>query len=60
VLEALEHPCIARLYECFSAYKTEFLAMEFCQGETLGQRIAVDGALSEAVVRGLLAQLQAR
>ena len=57
VLQSLDHPYIARLYECFSAYKTEFLAMEFCRGQTLGQTIDADGALSEDVVRRLLGQL---
>jgi serine/threonine-protein kinase len=57
VLETLEHPSIARLYECFSAYKTEFLAMEFCEGRTLSQVIAARGALPEESVRPLVGQL---
>jgi CRP-like cAMP-binding protein len=57
ILETLEHPSIARLHECFSAYKTEFLAMEFCQGRTLSQVIAARGALREDLVRGLIGQL---
>ena len=57
ILETLEHPSVARLYECFSAYKTEFLAMEFCQGPTLRQMIAARGPLKEDVVRPMLGQL---
>jgi CRP-like cAMP-binding protein len=57
VLETLEHPSLARLYECFSAYKTEFLAMEFCEGQTLTQILAARGPLKEDVVRPMLGQL---
>jgi serine/threonine protein kinase len=57
ILETLEHPSLARLYECFSAYKTEFLAMEFCQGQTLSQVMAARGPLKEDVVRPMLGQL---
>jgi hypothetical protein len=57
VLKTLDHPSLARLYDRFSAYKTEFLAMEFCQGLTLAQVIASRGRLSEPAVRGMLGQL---
>jgi predicted Ser/Thr protein kinase len=57
VLETLEHPSLARLYECFAAYKTEFLAMEFCPGQTLSQTITLGGPLREPVVRRMLGQL---
>ena len=57
ILGTLEHPSVARLYECFPAYKTEFLAMEFCHGPTLRQVIATRGPLKEAVVRPMLGQL---
>jgi serine/threonine-protein kinase len=57
ILETLEHPSLARLYECFSAYKTEFLAMEFCQGQTLAQMIAARGRLQEGLVRPMLGQM---
>jgi predicted Ser/Thr protein kinase len=56
-LETLEHPSVARLYEHFSAYKTEFLAMEFCPGKTLGQVIAARGPLKEDLVRRMVGQL---
>jgi serine/threonine protein kinase len=57
ILETLEHPSVARLYERFSAYKTEFLAMEYCQGPTLSQLIAARGRLKEDEVRPMLGQL---
>ena len=57
ILKTLEHPSLARLYDRFSAYKTEFLAMEFCPGLTLAQVIASRGSLSEHAVRGILGQL---
>jgi CRP-like cAMP-binding protein len=57
ILATLDHPSLARLYECFSAYKTEFLAMEFCPGPALNQVIASRGPLGEETVRRLLGQL---
>ncbi len=59
ILETLDHPSLARLYARFSAYKTEFLAMEFCAGRTLADVIARRGALPEDVVRPLVGQLAA-
>jgi CRP-like cAMP-binding protein len=57
ILATLEHPSVARLYGSFSAYKTEFLAMEFCQGQMLNRAIAARGPLREALVRNMLGQL---
>jgi CRP-like cAMP-binding protein len=57
ILETLEHPSLARLYETFSAYKTEFLAMEFCEGQTLTQIVSARGPLKEDMVRPILGQL---
>ena len=57
ILKTLEHPSLARLYECFSAYKTEFLAMEFCRGQTLSEMIAARGPMKEELVRPMLGQL---
>jgi Protein kinase domain/Cyclic nucleotide-binding domain len=56
-LKTLNHPSIARLYDYFPAYKTEFLAMEFCEGSTLSEIIASRGPLDERVVRNLLGHL---
>ena len=57
ILKTLDHPSLSRLYECFSAYKTEFLAMEFCPGPTLRHMMAAHGALKEDLVRPMLGQL---
>jgi CRP-like cAMP-binding protein/predicted Ser/Thr protein kinase len=57
ILASLDHPSLARVYESFSAYKTEFLAMEYCQGQTLSQLISARGPLLEELVRRLLGQL---
>ena len=57
ILMSLAHPTIAGIYERFSAYRTHFLAMEFCEGTTLKQRIAIRGTLDEAVVRRVVGQL---
>ena len=59
VLKTLRHPCIARLHDCFSAYKTEFLAMEFCHGSTLRDVVGRRGRLDETVVRPIIGQLAA-
>jgi hypothetical protein len=57
LLRTLDHPSLARVYEHFSAYKTEFLAMEFCFGSSLEQTLADRGPLPESFVRPLLGQL---
>ena len=44
-LEALHHEVIASLYDRFSAYKTQFLVMEFCKGRVLKQVFSAHGAL---------------
>jgi tRNA A-37 threonylcarbamoyl transferase component Bud32 len=59
ILKTLDHPSVARLYDCFSAYRTEFLAMEFCEGQTLSRLIAARGPLPEDLVRCILGQLAA-
>jgi serine/threonine-protein kinase len=57
ILKTLHHASLAQLYEYFSAYKTQFLAMEFCDGSTLSAVLAGRGALPEGVVRPMLGQL---
>ena len=56
-LEHLSHKSIARLYEHFSAYGTQFLVMEYCEGPTLAQVFAESGPLDESVVRPIVGQL---
>jgi CRP-like cAMP-binding protein len=57
ILDTLDHPSLARLYGRFSAFKTEFLAMEFCHGRTLSETIGARGPLSEELVRRVVGQL---
>jgi tRNA A-37 threonylcarbamoyl transferase component Bud32 len=59
LLKTLQHPALARLYDRFSAYKTEFLAIEFCDGQPLNQLLATSGRLTERNVRRLVGQLAA-
>jgi len=54
-LRVLEHRSIARIREIFSAFKTRFIAMEFCDGADLGD----SGLHDEAETRRILAQLAA-
>jgi hypothetical protein len=56
-LETFEHDSIPRQHECFTAYRTQFLAMEFCAGSTLGEVIASRGALDESAVRKIIGQV---
>ena len=57
ILKTLQHPSLAQLYEYFSAYKTEFLAMEFCHGTALNQVLAARRPIAEPIVRRMLGQL---
>jgi CRP-like cAMP-binding protein len=57
VLRSFQHPSIARLYDHFAAYQTEFLVMEFCEGLTLDQRMASHGPFPETLVRSIVGQL---
>jgi CRP-like cAMP-binding protein len=57
VLQTFDHPMLSHVYECFPAYKTEFLAMEFCEGSTLAEVLATRGTLPEREVRALVGQL---
>lgn len=56
-LRSFQHPSIARLYDHFAAYKTEFLVMEFCEGTTLDHRMASHGPFAEPLVRSIVGQL---
>lgn len=57
VLKSLKHESIARVYDFFPAYKTEFLVMEFCSGSTLTELISTRRLLDEPLVRSLIGQL---
>jgi serine/threonine protein kinase len=56
-LKSLHHDSIARLYECFGAYNTQFLVMEFCEGSSLNLLISRRQPLDEKVVRNIIGQL---
>ncbi len=56
-LASLRHDAIARLYECFAAYGTHFLVMEYCVGSTLKELISDGRCLDEDVVRKIIGQL---
>ncbi len=56
ICKRLAHPHIITIYERFSAFNTQFLAMEFCDGGTLADRLRT-GPPRETVVRRLAGQL---
>ena len=57
ILQTLDHVSIPRLYDCFAAYRTQFLAMEFCEGSTLQEIVSSRGPLDEPLVRRIVGQL---
>ena len=57
IVEPLAHENIARLRGHFPAFRTEFIVMEFCEGETLGDLLVRIGSFPESQVRLLLGQL---
>jgi CRP-like cAMP-binding protein len=56
-LSSLNHRAIARLYGRFTAYKTQFLVLEFCQGTTLSTVLSAHGRMEETTVRQIVGQL---
>jgi CRP-like cAMP-binding protein len=56
-IKSLDHRAIARLYTRFSAYRTQFLVLEFCEGVTLASVIREYGPLDEGIVRRIVGQL---
>jgi len=57
VLSTLNHPGLVRVTDYFSWMDNEYLVMNFVEGESLAERIARQGALPEAQVLTLAAQL---
>lgn len=57
ILMRLNHKNITRVTRCFSAFRTSFLAMEFCDGRGLIDFIESHGAQPESAVRAFLGQL---
>lgn len=56
-LKSLSHRAIARLYARFTAYKTQFLVLEFCQGTTLSAVVSAHAPMDESTVRKIVGQL---
>lgn len=57
IIEGFDHPHIVSMYGRFAAFRTYFIVMEYCGGETLAEYIERHGALDEAAFRRALAQL---
>jgi serine/threonine-protein kinase len=53
----MRHDNIARMYGRFSAYSTEFLVVELCDGSDLSRLVERKGAMDEWAVRGVLGQI---
>jgi len=57
IVQSLRHENIVRVYEQFSAYQTNFISMEFCDGPTLAEFIKAHGPLPDDLTRAILGQL---
>ncbi len=53
----LIHPHLARNFDRFTAFGTNFIIMEYCEGQTLSKLIKHAGPLPENQVRSILGQL---
>ncbi|MEO1995103.1 MAG: protein kinase [Planctomycetaceae bacterium] len=58
IVESFQHENIVHMYRRFRAFHTAFIAMEFCDGETLQERIQ-RGPLAEAEARRVFGQVAA-
>jgi len=59
VLKGLDHHNIAHVDRRFEAYRTSFIAMEFCDGPVLSTLIERHGGLPEAQVKRVVGQIAA-
>jgi len=57
LLRVLDHENIARVDRQFMAFKTSFIAMEFCDGPVLSNLLAKKGGFPEEQVRGMVGQI---
>ena len=57
IVESFQHENIVHMYRRFRAFHTAFIAMEFCDGETLQERIQGRGRLTEAEARRVFCQV---
>ncbi len=55
--QELRHPHIVPAYEQFSAFNTQFIAMQYCAGRTLAELIAEHGPLADGHTRRIAGQL---
>jgi serine/threonine protein kinase len=56
-LQRLRHENIARVHCCFTAFRTSFIAMEFCDGPVLSELIARHHPLPEDQARRIIGQI---
>lgn len=59
LIEQFDHPNIVRMYRRFAAFRTYFIVMEFCPGETLSRHLEQHGPLDEPAFRNAMGQLAA-
>ena len=59
MLRSLDHDGIAKVSDRFSAYKTQFLVMELCEGTTLAEHLDAVGTLDGRIVGQIVGQLAA-
>ncbi len=59
ILLPLDHPNIARVFHRFEAFRTHFMAMEYCDGPDLKAIIERWAPLSDDVVRAAIGQIAA-
>ena len=57
LIERFDSPHIVKMYHRFAAFRTYFIAMEYCQGTTLSRHLAKEGPMDEAAFRRALGQL---
>ncbi len=57
VVREFDHPSICRVWDRFSAFHTEFLVMEFCEGSTLRDQLELLRLLPPARAKRLLGRL---
>lgn len=57
IVQGLAHPNVVRLMGTFPAFRTEFLVMEFCPGETLSVLLEKAGSLPVDRVRSIVGQV---
>ncbi|MGH9169837.1 MAG: diguanylate cyclase [Acidimicrobiales bacterium] len=57
ILAAIRHPCLAKVFEVGDDGRTSWLAMELIGGRTLAELIDTDGALAEAKVLSVAADV---